>query len=214
MPDAPVTVAVISDSHVNNIAELPSKVLEALAKADAVIHLGDFTSPDLLSELRKFTRFCGVIGNHDSLIGRQKLNVVEILELGGKRLGLIHGLFLPMARPKRMVAWLRKYNIDILLCGHSHLAASRTLNGVFLFNPGTVTGQFPATQASFGILTLNGDIKSEIIHLQDMQPKDYLHKIMASVIRSGIRFFEAWPYIDIRFILKNINRTWRNRFSP
>jgi putative phosphoesterase len=209
MPSKPVKVAVISDSHAQRIGELPPLLLDTLTKVDAVIHLGDYTSPELLNDLRKMGNFFGIIGNHDDSIGRKELKVIEVVELAGKRLGLIHGLFLPIARPKRMRAWLKKYDVDALLFGHNHLVTNRMMNGVFLFNPGTVTGQFPATQATFGLLTLDGSITGEIVPLDYDIP--YLRKktlkIIAAIIRSGIRWLEAWPYIDLRPTVKSVRQT-------
>jgi len=200
MINRPVKVAVISDAHVDCIGDLPPGLAERLSGADAIIHLGDYTTPEFLNSLRQLGHFYGIIGNHDSQIGRKQLNVIEVIEMAGKRLGLIHGLFLPMARPKRMRAWLKKYDIDVLLFGHNHLITQKTVGGVYLFNPGTVTGQFPATQATFGMLTLNGTIKGEIIPLDYSIPyrRNKLLRALAFLIRLGIRWLEAWPYIDPR----------------
>ncbi len=87
-PLKPVKVAVISDSHVQSIDQLPPVLLDVLAEADAVIHLGDYTSPEFLNDLRKTGKFYGIIGNHDSSIGRQELKVIEVVELAGKKIGL------------------------------------------------------------------------------------------------------------------------------
>jgi uncharacterized protein len=214
MLESPLTVAVIADSHVSKINDLPSGVLEVLDRADAVIHLGDYTTPEVLKELSRHESFYGVIGNHDNSIGRQNLKVTEIIEIGGKRIGLIHGLFLPMARPKRMLAVFKKHKVDILLCGHNHLITNKTVGKVLLFNPGTVTGQFPATFASFGLLTLNGTIKGEIIAVDPGQllKKSYLIKLLAVFIRWGIRFLEAWPYLDIRSLLNHFKQSGKTFF--
>lgn len=217
MSHKPVTVAVISDTHVDHLAELPSRLLEVLTKADMIVHLGDYTTPELLHELRQFGNFHGIIGNHDSLISRRELKVMEVIELEGKRLGLIHGLFLPIGRPKRMTAWFRKQKIDVLLCGHSHLINNRRINGVLLFNPGTVTGQFPATLSSFGLLTIDGTIKSEIIPLEHniLEKTSFGIRILAFIIRNGIRWLEAWPYVDLTYLLSRtraeVRRLWDHR---
>jgi uncharacterized protein len=199
MPVKPVTIAVMADTHAKRIEDLPPGLLEALSRADAVIHLGDYTTPELLNGLKRLDNFYGVTGNHDGSIVRQGLNMMEVVELGGRRLGLIHGLFLPLGRPKRMKALFKKYKIDILLFGHNHLATSKMSGGVLLFNPGTVTGQFPATYASFGWLTLDGTIQSEIIPLEIKSPPGYRRYLgwLAFIIRNGMRCLEVWPYIDL-----------------
>jgi uncharacterized protein len=211
----PVTIAVIADTHVNRLDELPSPVLSALTKVDLILHLGDFTSPQLLNDLKNLGNFYGIWGNHDRLPEmRQRLKRIEVLEIDGKRLGLIHGLFYPVARQRRMLAWLKKYKIDILLFGHSHIVTNKVIDGVYIFNPGTVTCKFPATQGSFGILTLNGSITSKVIPIKyDIPIKQRLLMLLPTlIIREGTSFLESWPYIDvspiwagIKLALKRIN---------
>jgi uncharacterized protein len=214
VPSKPVKVAVIADTHAKKLADLPTGLLEILAKADAIIHLGDYTSPELLNDLKKFGNFYGIVGNHDGLMKSSGLKKMEVIEIGGKRLGLIHGTYLPLARLKRMKAWFKNHKIDMLLFGHSHLVTRKTLDGILLFNPGTVTGQFPATHASFGLLTLDGSIMSEIISLDDTTSirENWLLRFMAIIIRTGIRWLEGWPYIDLSSWFSEI-RTFSRRPS-
>ena len=84
MVTKPISVAVISDTHVNRLNELPSKLLDTLNKADVIIHLGDYNTPELLNDLRRLGNFHGIIGNHDSLIDRRELKVMDVVEVGGK----------------------------------------------------------------------------------------------------------------------------------
>jgi uncharacterized protein len=200
----PVNVVVISDTHVNRLHELPSRLVDKMRKADKVIHLGDYSSPELLNDLRSLGNFQGVIGNHDSLIARSELKVTDVIEIGGKRLGLIHGLFIPLARTKRIRALFRRCKVDIVLFGHNHLAINEIHNGVLVFNPGTVTNQFPSTYGSFGVLTLESDgkITAEIIRLENQKtkPDTLRQKVTAIFIRNAIIWLESWPYMDIKGI--------------
>lgn len=222
MPDKPITVAVIADTHVASLNELPDKVLETLKNVDVIIHLGDFTSPKMLEELKKFSNFYGIYGNHDRLPEMRTLKKMDVLEIAGKRLGIIHGLFYPVGRQRRMKAWFKKDNIDILLFGHSHVITSKVIDGIPVFNPGTLTGQFPATFNSYGLLTLNGTIDCEIIRWNKHTPirRQLLTFIPALIIRNGTVFLESWPYIDIspfmrglRFTLKKVKQA-RNKMIP
>lgn len=200
MPHKPITIAVIADTHANRLNELPQSVLDALTQVDLILHLGDFTSPQILDELKELGNFYGIWGNHDRIPEmRQKLNRIEILEVGGKRLGLIHGLFNPIGRQRRLKAYFKKRNIDVLLFGHSHLVTNKMEEGILLFNPGTVTSQFPAAQGSYGLLTLNGTIMSKVIQIKyDIPFRRKLLILFPSLfIREGTRFLESWPYIDL-----------------
>lgn len=217
----PVTIAVIADTHVSRMDELPPSVLEILPRVDMVFHLGDFTSPQLLDDFEKLGNFYGIQGNHDRLPEmRRRLKRIEILEVDGKRMGLIHGLFSPVGRQRRMLARFKKQKIDILLFGHSHLISSKMVEGIFLFNPGTVTCRFPASQGSFGLLTLNGSVNSKVIPIEYDFPVSWklLTLLPALIIREGTRFLESWPYIDfnplqgqVRLLLNSI---WVKYLQP
>ncbi len=213
--DKPITIAVIADTHISRLDELPPLVLDTLTRVDLILHLGDFTSPQLVDDLKRLGKFHGIWGNHDRLPEmRRKLRRIELLEVGGKKLALIHGLFLPVARQRMILALFKKKKIDILLFGHSHLITNKIINGVFLFNPGTVTCKFPATQGSFGLLTLNGTITSRVIPISyhfSMKQK-LLMTIPAWVIREGTRFLESWPYIDFPALWRN-TRIFLKRLS-
>jgi uncharacterized protein len=208
----PTTIAVIADTHVKRLDDLPSPVMDYLNRVDLVIHLGDFTSPQLLDELKKLGNFFGIWGNHDRLPEmRRRLKRMEVLEIDGKRVGLFHGFFYPVGAQRRMIAWFKKYRIDILLYGHSHTVTNKIIDGVFLFNPGSVTGKFPATQGSFGLLTLNGSVSSEIIPINYNLPlkKRLLIWLPNLVIREGTRFLGTWPYIDLTQLWASIKLALR-----
>ena len=41
-------VAVLTDTHVGSIQELPGQMLKALAEVDLIVHAGDFTESTVL----------------------------------------------------------------------------------------------------------------------------------------------------------------------
>jgi hypothetical protein len=198
MRNRPTIVAVIADTHIRHLSELPLGLMSTLASVDAVIHLGDYDSRELLDELRKLGNFYGVAGNHDDKLLRQELKGMEVLEVDGKRLGLIHGFSFPLAIQERMKALFKKHNIDAILYGHTHFATSRTIDGVFLFNPGSVTGHFPASCCSFGLLTLDGSISGEIVPLENTRNggRGFLIQLAAMLLQKAMRWVETWPYPD------------------
>jgi putative phosphoesterase len=198
MRKQPTIVAVIADTHIKHLDELPSGLMSALASADMVIHLGDYDSKELLDDLRKLNNFYGIAGNHDDKLLRRELKGMEVLEVAGKRLGLFHGFFIPLAVQKRMKAVFKKHKIDALLYGHTHFAMSKSIDDVFMFNPGSVTGHFPANYASFGLLTLDGSISGEIVPLEGTHnaARSYLVQLVAVLFQKAMRRLETWPYPD------------------
>lgn len=154
-------IGVISDTHVATLGELPQGLREALKDMDMIVHLGDYTGKGLLEGLRGLGNFRGVWGNMDATSVKAGLPEREILEIGGKRIGLIHG----SGSPWDLSARVRKQfqDVDAILYGHSHLACSEMVEGVLCLNPGSATGRFPAGSKTLAILTVGVGIVGEII---------------------------------------------------
>src|SRR4030042_223061 len=157
-------VCVISDTHAHHVSELPPALISVLRKADIIVHLGDYDTIELVNELKKLGNFWGVTGNHDFAKIRAVLPATDVLEVNGKRLGLVHGhgSSMPRGLQKGLRARFNGQKIDAILYGHTHVTRSRMVEDVLYFNPGSAAGRFPAYRKSYGVLTVNGDIKAEI----------------------------------------------------
>jgi len=160
-----VKICVISDTHTDSIDNLLRQVRDELSGADMIIHAGDFTSKLLVDALRKIGPFRGVYGNIDGPEVRKELPEIDIIQAedfmigvnhpaeGGSPLTLEHRL-----RPKFP-------RVQAIIHGHSHRTKNDFRNGVLWFNPGSATGKFPATKKTYGILTVDNEIRGEIISL-------------------------------------------------
>lgn len=149
-------IGVIADTHVSSFAEIPERVLIALAEVDLIIHSGDFVTKDVLEGLKGLGKVKAVLGNMDSGELRQILPEKELLRLEGKRVGIIHGWGGPYGLEDRV----RKMfgDVDVIIFGHSHRAENEVKNGILFFNPGQARN-------SFGILIVGKEVKGEIISL-------------------------------------------------
>ena len=158
-------IVVISDTHTDSIDNLHKRVLDELSGAEMIIHAGDFTGKRLVDALRKMGPFRGVYGNIDGPDVRRELPAIDIIQAedfmigvnhpaeGGSPLTLEHRL-----RPKFP-------GVQAIIHGHSHRTKNDFRDGVLWFNPGSATGRFPATKKTYGILTINKEIRGEIITL-------------------------------------------------
>jgi uncharacterized protein len=184
----------MADTHAKQLNELPHELVTSIKDADYVVHLGDFTSFDLLKSLRKLGNFCGVTGNHDDINLFGELKRTEQLEICGKRLGLIHGLIVPIAGRARMRRRFRKngQSVQAILYGHTHIPTIKNENGIFFFNPGTVAGKFPAPIKSFGRLHVDGTITGEIVVLDKRGANGPLMYPPTVFIRNIVTLVEAW----------------------
>jgi len=149
-------IAVLADTHVNMLEHLPSKIIEAISTVDLIIHAGDFTDVQVLKELEQLRRVKAVQGNMDSVELKTLLPVKEIVEIENKRIGITHGSGSPWGIEERVRKMFESDRIDIIVYGHSHQSQNKVTDDILLFNPGKATD-------SFGILTIDGEAKGEII---------------------------------------------------
>ena len=149
-------IGAISDTHAASLAEVPNRILRTLAEVDLIIHTGDFVSRDVLDGLKQLGEVKAVQGNMDSEELKRILPEKEILEIEGKRIGLIHGWGSPYGLDERVGEMFD--NVDIIVYGHSHNPQNEVKNGILFFNPGRAKN-------SFGILTIGKDVRGEIVNL-------------------------------------------------
>ena len=149
-------IAVLADTHVNQLEYLPKKTIDALSTVDLIIHAGDFTDAQLLRELKALREVKAVHGNMDSRELKSILPAKEIVEARNKRIGMTHGSGAPWGIEERVRKVFESDRIDIIVYGHSHRSQNQVINDILFFNPGKATD-------SFGIITIDGEVKGEII---------------------------------------------------
>jgi len=149
-------IGVLSDTHVTSFAQLPDRIVLALAEVDLIIHAGDFVAKDVLDGLKQLGEVKAVRGNIDSDELKQILPEKELLEIEGRRIGIIHGWGSPYGIDDRVGNVFG--GVDIIIYGHSHYSQNETKKGIFFFNPGQARN-------SFGILTVDEEVSGEIIKL-------------------------------------------------
>jgi putative phosphoesterase len=149
-------IAVLADTHVNKLEYLPKKIIDALSTVDLIIHAGDFTDVQLLNELKQLNEVKAVHGNMDSRELKSVLPIKEIVETKDKRIGITHGSGAPWRIEERVRKVFESDRIDIIVYGHSHRPQNRVINDVLFFNPGKAAD-------SFGILTIDGEAKGEML---------------------------------------------------
>lgn len=164
-------IGVLADTHIpDKRRSLPARVLEIFSTVEIVLHAGDITRMDLLQQLQEQVSLTfAVYGEGDAPETRTFLQETQVLEFGGRRIGLIHGNRDPRTEFNQRVRRLlrRKSNhgefhdyllsrfndVDAIVFGHTHLPYAKTHGGVFLFNPGSLV---PHTGApSVGMLEID-----------------------------------------------------------
>lgn len=135
-------ICVLSDTHTDSIDNLHPQVRDALSSADLIIHAGDFTSKRLVDALRRIGPFHGVYGNIDGPDVRDELPAVDTVQAGGFKIGINHpaegGSPLTIERRLRP----KFPGANVIIHGHSH-----------------------QTKKTYGILTVDKEVRGEIIKL-------------------------------------------------
>ncbi|MBW2096218.1 MAG: YfcE family phosphodiesterase [Deltaproteobacteria bacterium] len=156
-------IGVISDTHLHRVSGAFEDIFKKyLADKDLILHAGDIVSEEVIDFLGDRTVYA-VYGNMDPFEVQRRLPAKTVVEAGPYRIGLIHG-WGPSAGLEDRIA--NEFNdVDVVVYGHSHIAANHLRNGVLYFNPGTATGYASSGIHSIGILELGESITGHIIPL-------------------------------------------------
>jgi putative phosphoesterase len=158
-----VVLGVVSDTHLYR-SPLPAQVLETLEGADLILHAGDILEMAVLEELEAIAPVTAVAGNMDHGDVTEILPKKRVLEIAGRRIGLIHG----SGPPAQMTSRLRGEfeDVDAIVFGHTHQAYNRIEGGIYFLNPGSPTDRMFAPYRSLGFLEVGDELKGRIVMLE------------------------------------------------
>ena len=135
-------IGILSDTH-DQVRRTARAVAQLVAEgAEALIHCGDYTRPDVVDECAVLPAYF-VFGNNDdeeAKLARAMANIGGVclgrgglIELGGKRIAVTHG------DSASEIRRLKALGPDYLFFGHSH-APSDERDGLIRFiNPGALS---------------------------------------------------------------------------
>jgi len=149
-----VRIGVISDTHARHFTQLPQELVRILGKVDLIVHAGDIVTMDVIRGLQTLAPVHGVCGNMDLPEIRVSFPEKQVLELEGKRIGIVHGSGGPAGLESRVLQLFP--GADAVIFGHSHIGANDSINGVLLFNPGRA-------DESYGLLEVGEAISGKIV---------------------------------------------------
>ena len=147
----------LADTHVPKRARrLPEQVWAEVARADVVVHAGDWVDVSLLDELEdRSAALVGVHGNNDGADLRSRLPEVARETLAGVRFGVVHETGAAAGREGRCEAAYP--DLDVLVFGHSHIPWDTTTpRGLRLLNPGSPTDRRRQPHCTYLTVTADG----------------------------------------------------------
>ena len=155
----------LADTHIRDGSGrfLDDRVLAAVADADAVLHAGDVTGPELLTRLAELAPVYAVLGNNDRGL-EDALPVERTVELDGVTVALVHDAGPRAGRAARMA---RRYpDAAVVVFGHSHQPEDLVPDdGPRIFNPGSPTQRRRAPTRTFGVLEVARGHVSRLRHV-------------------------------------------------
>ncbi len=157
-------IGVISDTHLTGAGrKLRGIVDRYFHEVDRIIHVGDLVDLSVL-DVFGTREVLAVFGNSDPLSVRQQLPDRLLLEIGGFRLGVMHGWGYPEHLAEKICALLSP--VDCVIYGHTHHPVNRWKQGVLFFNPGSALDNRYAPENTVGILEIGNRIKGNIIRIE------------------------------------------------
>jgi putative phosphoesterase len=152
--------------------DLPAALREGLRGVDAIVHCGDVIDAMAIPIFEALAPFEAVAGNNDPPELHARFGTRKILEIGGLRIGVVHGHEGPgKSTPERAARAFADEQLDAILFGHSHVPLCEWRNGVLLFNPGSPTERRRQPHFSYGILRIeNASIEPKLHYYADKSP--------------------------------------------
>lgn len=133
----------VSDTH----GAYRPEIAACFEGVDAIFHAGDIGKPVVLRELNAIAPVVAVRGNVDIPSWFPELQKEVIVEVGTRRIALIHNLYELDSDPGAA-------GIDIVVYGHTHKAAARRRKGVWYINPGSAGPHRFLSKAQVAVMEL------------------------------------------------------------
>lgn len=167
-------IGVVSDTHMPRFAKaLPFALRDGLLRERValILHLGDFTAPEVAGLFGELAPFDAVAGNNDGPELQRRFGRRKLLELDRVRVGMTHGDALRRASPDCVLEAFADDAPDVILFGHSHTPYCARHGDVWLLNPGSPTDKRRNPRYSWGLLEIaGGGVRAQLQFYDDKRP--------------------------------------------
>lgn len=140
-------IVVFSDTHGH--LEKVYEVMSKIENADLIIHCGDYAEDgEILSSTLNIPAVC-VRGNCDRGPGSD----MEIVETEGGNILVVHGDMYGVSYDVTRLLYAAEENDCSMVCfGHTHVPMNEDMDGIILFNPGSLPRPRDGSNGSYGII--------------------------------------------------------------
>jgi uncharacterized protein len=151
-----ILIGLISDTH----GLLRPEARAALSGVDRIIHAGDICDAGVLEQLEQIAPVVAVRGNNDRGAWADRLNTVEMIDIGKVKIYVLHDL-------GELHAGLEERGVQVVISGHSHRPSINMERGILFVNPGSAGPRRFRLPISLGFLEItNGQPKARLQRLE------------------------------------------------
>ena len=140
-------------------SRLPAALRDGLreARVALIVHVGDFTGPDVPTLFEEIAPLEAVAGNNDPPDLAARFGRKKIIRVADVRMGLVHGDGKRGTTPGRSAAAFAADAVDVVCFGHSHQPLCRRDESRWLVNPGSPTDRRGEPRYSYAIIEIGRD---------------------------------------------------------
>jgi hypothetical protein len=157
-------IGVLSDTHISSpIESFLKQTARCFVGCQVIFHAGDLTDLSVLSAF-KGKELYAVHGNMCQPSARHNLPTQTVIELGGFRFGLTHGMRYRQNVEENLINDFSE--VDCIVSGHTHIPVCHRLFGVLFMNPGSFTGTGRhGAPGTYGILEVGDTLRGRILEV-------------------------------------------------
>lgn len=164
-------VGVVGDTHLPRFGRrLPAALREGLGEegVELIIHVGDFTAPEIPALFEALAPLEAVAGNNDPPALAARFGRRKVVPVAGARLGLVHGDGRAGTTVSRSLAAFAADAVDVICFGHSHQPLCERRGSLWLVNPGSPTDKRRQPRYSYAILDIHrGRVSPRLVFFED-----------------------------------------------
>jgi putative phosphoesterase len=164
-------VGIVADTHLPRFGrQLPAALRDGFRdeRVRLIVHLGDFTGPEIPALFEALAPLEAVAGNNDPPPVVARFRLRKIVTVAGVRLGLVHGDGRGGTTVSRSIAAFAGEDVDVICFGHSHQPLCERRNSIWLINPGSPTDKRAQPRYSYALLEIDrGRLRPRLVFFDD-----------------------------------------------
>lgn len=153
----------MSDTHGD--AAAVRRAVHTCGPVDFWLHAGDYSQDAYLVRELTGLNVIAAAGNCD---GQTDAKIDEFIDAGNNKIWLTHGhRYQAKTRVDDLAWWATKYEVDVVIYGHTHVPHITKQDGIIIFNPGSAARPRGGSRHSIGLIEIatTGAIECQLVEI-------------------------------------------------